>query len=72
MARPRRFKVGDLVIHKQKGITVTVVNTWYDRNKDAPSQLVVPMIEVEEHLHEQREFVLCREIEFPTPGDPIK
>ena len=71
MKRMRKFKVGDLVIHKRKGIEVTVVGAWYDRNAVAPSQLVVPIIEIEEHLHEQREYVLPKEIEFPTPGEPI-
>ena len=71
MTNPKRFKTGDLVIRKRDGIEVTVVGAWYDRNTDAPSQLVLPVLEIEEHLHEQREYVFPIEIEFPTPGEPI-
>ena len=66
--RPKRVKVGDLVIRKRDGVEVTVVNTFYDRNREAPSQTVIPIIEVEDHLFERREYVTPGEIEFPTPG----
>ena len=64
----RRCEIGDLVIRKRDGVEVTVVSAWYDRNADYPSQLVLPVIEVEEHLIDRREYVFPSEIETPSPG----
>ena len=62
-----QYRVGDLVIRKRDGVEVTVVGAWYDRNAEAPSQTVLPVLEIEEHLIDRREYVFPSEIEPPSP-----
>ena len=64
MNRRRKFKIGDVVKRKRDGVEVTVVGTWYDRNAEAPAQLVLPVLEVEEHLNDnRREYMFTLEVD---------
>ena len=69
--RPKRFKVGELVIRERDGVEVTVTRVWYDRNAECPSQTVLPIIEVEDHLFERREYMTPCEITRPTPTTSV-